>query len=179
MQPLPIFSANGHPLQTRRLWLEPLRAGHAEEAWPHLDDERMWRFFPLLRPRSLEHVREIYARRQRGYPASQREEVWENWLARDRTSGNVVGDVQATIRPERLNACIAYSTYAAHQRRGYAREAVAAVIEHLRTMHGLRRLMAEIHARNLASYRLIESLGFTRTKTTGEEYTYERSLVKL
>lgn len=156
--------------------MEPLRADRADEAWPNLDDERMWLFFPDLRPRSLEELRATYARRERGFPGPAHEEVWENWLARDRTTGRLIGDAQATISPQRSVALIAYSTYAAYQRNGYARETVRAVIEHLRTHHAVHRAVAEIAGGNAASYRLIESLGFIRTKATDDELTYERLL---
>jgi ribosomal-protein-alanine N-acetyltransferase len=173
MQPSPISSVNRRPLRTARLDLEPLRVAHADEAWPRLNDDRMWIFFPELRPQSLKQLRDIYARRERGYAGTDAAQIWANWLARDRTSKELIGDVQATIFPRERNARIAYAVYPLHQRRGYAREAVTALIEHLRAAHHVRRIVAEMDVRNVASYRLAESLGFTRAGMREGELEYE------
>ena len=57
---------------------------------------------------------------------------------------------------------IGFILRASHQRRGYAREAVAAVIEHAFLALDLRRLEADVDPRNEASIRLLEALGFVR-----------------
>jgi RimJ/RimL family protein N-acetyltransferase len=176
-------SADTQRLRSERLDLEPVRVAHADEAWPHLDDERMWTYFPALRPPTLERLREIYARRERGYTHADGAQVWGNWIARERATGRVVGDVQATIYPQRRVAYIAYGIYVEHQRRGLALEAARALIDHLHDAHGIRRVFAEMDTRNAASYRLAESLGFARIETRAAmdrgngiisaEYVYE------
>jgi len=89
--------------------------------------------------------------------------------------------MQATIRGHRA-AYIAYAFYPANQRKGYAREAAQAVIAHLREAYGITRFRAEMDTRNEPSYRLAESLGFTRIETheapdlgqgPAKEYLYE------
>ncbi|MGZ3496063.1 MAG: GNAT family N-acetyltransferase [Vulcanimicrobiaceae bacterium] len=160
-------------MRTARLDLEPVSIAHADEAWPYVDDERLWSFFPMLRPRSLEQLREIYARRERGYAGADGEQIWGNWILRTRVERQLVGDVQATIFPKQRSALVAYATYPGYQRRGYAREAVAALIEHLFEAHDLERILAEMDVRNVASYRLVESLGFARVEMREGEYVYE------
>ncbi|HEY8312852.1 MAG TPA: GNAT family N-acetyltransferase [Candidatus Baltobacteraceae bacterium] len=170
---MPTFSADRHRLRSSRLDLEPIAAAHADEAWPHLDDERLWTYFPALRPQSLERLRETYARRARGYPDADGEQSWGNWLLRDRATGGLVGDVQATIYPKRRVAYIAYSVYVAFQGNGFGREAARVMIEHLRDAHAIEAIQAEIDEPNAASRRLAESLGLERIAQHETECLYE------
>jgi ribosomal-protein-alanine N-acetyltransferase len=160
-------------LKTERLDLEPVTAEHADEAWQQLNDERMWAYFPQLRPASLDALRALYGKWQRGSPDEA--EVWFNWLCRDRTSAKLVGGAQATYLPNEDASFVAYGIYPRFQRKGYAREAVRAVIAYQREAYGVRRILAEMHVRNAPSYRLVESLGFVRTQTRVDEaeYLYE------
>lgn len=168
-------------LSTDRLVLEPVAPRHADESWTGFDDERMWTFFPELRPRSLEHLRAIYERRAHGSPDESK--IWLNYVCRERAHGQVVGEVQATILRYARICYVAYSIFSAHRRSGYAREATLALIEHVRDAYGVRRFLAEMDTRNEASYRLAESLGFVRIETheaverapglAANEYVYE------
>lgn len=170
---------SGRVLQTARLDLEPIAAKHAVEAWPHLDDARMWTYFPNLRPKSLGDLRATYARWENPYHAEG--ELRENWACRDRGTGHMVGAMQATTFPARAVSYIAYGVFVAYQRQGYAREAVEAVLQHLRELH-VRRVVAEMAVENEASFRLVESLAFKRLKkqraapelgVDSDEYVYE------
>jgi ribosomal-protein-alanine N-acetyltransferase len=165
-------------LKTARMDLEPVRESHADEAWTSVDDERLWRYFPRLRPKTLNDLRMLYRRWERAVPS---DEVWLNWLCRERAGGALVGAMQATVR-DRGVAYIAYAFYPANQRKGYAREAAAAVIEHLCRVYGVTRVRAEMDTRNEASFRLVESLGFARVATqqapdlgqgNAQEFVYE------
>jgi len=179
---LPIYSkAEEHAFTTPRVDLEPLRETHASETWPQLNDARMWQFFPMLRPSSRADLEAIYARRIRG--PGREDEVWENWICRDRSSRALIGEMQATILCVSRSAYIAYAVYPAYQRQGYAREAAQAVVDHLRAAHRVERVLAEMDVRNEASFGLAESLGFRRIETRtardrnstsfGDEYLYE------
>ena len=87
-------------------------------------------------------------------------EVWFNWFAKERSSGEYVALIQITIRAD-SSAYLAYFTFVPHWRRGYAYEACQAVIRWLMG-RGVKEFVAEIDTRNLASVRLIEKLGFLR-----------------
>lgn len=167
-------------LQGARLDLEPIKAKHASEAWPYLDDVRMWMYFPNLRPKSLEDLRATYARWENPYHAEG--ELRENWACRDRSTGQLVGTMQATTFPARAVSYIAYGVFVAYQRQGYAREACGAVLQHLVQELHIRQVFAEMAVANEASFRLVESLGFKRLEkrrapsqlgVDGDEYTYE------
>jgi RimJ/RimL family protein N-acetyltransferase len=164
------------PLQTPRLDLEPVQPDHAREVWAQLDDDRMWRYFPALRPATIEELRALYEKWARGSPHA--DQVWLNWLCRNRASGALVGSVQATVFPREGSSYIAYAIYPAHQRKGYAREAAQAVIAYVKGAYGVHRFFAEMDMRNEPSYRLAESLGFVRVETRVDavEYLYELAL---
>ena len=150
-----------------------------------MSDARLWTFFPELRPKSPEELRALYRRWERGAPDADRDEEWENWICFLRDHETPVGGAQATIFPEGV-AYIAYVIYAAHQRRGYAAEAARALIEHLRDVHGVTRILAEMNTKNEASIKVVESLGFERVDEhvdvergrgiEAREYVYELKL---
>lgn len=159
------------PLYTARLDLEPVRPSHAIEAWPQVDDDRMWRYFPELRPATREDLRSQYERWERG--SRDPSQIWLNWLCRDRQKRVLVGSMQATVFPEDRSAYLAYAVYPAHQRLGYAAEASRCIIEHLRSAYRVKRILAEMDVRNEASFRTAEALGFTRVKHEGHSFLYE------
>lgn len=159
--------------------MEPITPEHADEVWPHVDDARMWEFFPHLRPRSREDLRRTYERWSRGYREPDGAQNWENWLLRRKLDARLVGSAQLTILPRSRMAYVAYSVYAAERRRGYGREAVQKLIEHSRSAHTIDKLYAEMDVRNEASYRLAESLGFQRVEHipgATDEYLYQLAL---
>lgn len=182
-----ICSEARHALDSVRLRLEPTREAHAALVFRHMSDPRLWKFFPELRPRSLDELCALFRRWERGNPDPERDEVWENWVCFMRGTQTPVGGMQATILPGQV-ATIAYMFYADRQGQGYAREAAAAVIEHLRSGHGVRRVIAEMNTRNARSIRLAESLGFARAEeridvarghgVAADEYVYELDLVE-
>lgn len=158
-------------LETPRLVLEPTTRAHADEAWDGLDDDRMWAFFPELRPQSIEHLRTIYDRRARG-PADA-SQIWLNFVCRARDSRKLVGEVQATIVVSAQASYVAYDVFAKEQGKGYGREAVRALIAHVSSAYGIRRFLAEIDNGNAPSIALIEALGFQRVETREGELVYE------
>ena len=158
-------------LHSARLDLEPVRPSLADEAWPQVDDERMWTYFPELRPATRGDLRAQYERWERG--SRDPSQIWLNWLCRDRSKNVLIGSMQATLFPDERSAYLAYAVYPEHQRLGYAAEASRCVIEHLRDRYHVRRILAEMDVRNEPSFRLAESLGFKRVTREGNSYVYE------
>jgi RimJ/RimL family protein N-acetyltransferase len=143
----------------------------AERVFKPLADERLWRFFPHLRPADASVLRDRFARWERG-PAndSPTDRLWENWVAFDR-SQTTIGLFQATIRRDD-SALVAYSVVPSHWRQGFAREGILEIIRHLRDAHGVREICAEIEAGNAASIALVESLGFSLVRAGEDEVVY-------
>jgi L-amino acid N-acyltransferase YncA len=90
-----------------------------------------------------------------------------------------LGYVQATVPVGGREATIAYVLFVEAQGRGVAREAVGAMLEHLRAAYGVRSARATVDTRNARSMGLLEALGFTRVavrvgaETMGEVLTDE------
>lgn len=72
--------------------------------------------------------------------------------------GNVIGKAGAWRLPE-----VGFILHPDHWAKGYAREALWAVINHLFTAHPLDHLVAEADPRNAASLGLLTRLGFVET----------------
>ena len=95
-----------------------------------------------------------------------------------------VGTFQATL-PKGKAGSFAYVVFPSFWRKGYAREMARCVVSHLFQTYDQSALYAEIDTRNLASIRLVESLGLKRVSTTqaadffkgasSDEYTYSVS----
>jgi RimJ/RimL family protein N-acetyltransferase len=150
-------------IETARLSLEPLRADHAAEMAPLLDDDALHRYIGG-RPATRSELRDRYRRQSAGRSPDGRE-GWLNWVVRHRASGTAVGIVQATLRRdgERLTAELGWVIASRYQRRGCAGEAaigMAAWLGH----QGVQRLVAHVHPEHQASIRVAERLGLTPTE---------------
>jgi ribosomal-protein-alanine N-acetyltransferase len=147
-------------LHTPRLLLEPVATRHAEEMFARLGDVRLYEHVPQDPPVSLDAVRERYARLStRRSPDG--DELWLNWVTRDRVDGACRGTLQATVR-RNASAYIAYEVLPPFWRQGLGREACARMIAWLADELGVQRFEAEVDTLNVASLRLLEHLGFQR-----------------
>jgi RimJ/RimL family protein N-acetyltransferase len=168
------------PLATPNLTLEPLIAAHADELFAHLSDPAMYTYVPQDPPRSLDALRERYMRLEtRRSPEG--DQLWLNWLVRQSTAA--AGLMQATCSRDG-KALIAYEIFVPFQQRGIAAQAVAAMLAHLQQAGVMEVAVALVDTRNERSIRLLEKLGFVRTKflkdadrfkgSTSDEYEYRR-----
>ena len=66
---------------------------------------------------------------------------------------------------------LAYTVFAPHRRRGYAREAVAALVHWARSVHGIQRFLASIAPGNEPSMRVVTSIGFVGRTSAGTTRT--------
>ena len=142
-------------LATARLRLEPQAAAHAQEMFAVLCDPRIYEH-ENAPPRSLEWLRERFAtlESRRSPDGSER---WLNWVAR-LSNGEAIGYVQATVST--ASALIAYEFASKWWGRGFAREAVGAVIAELAARYEVRELAAILKRSNERSQRLLERLCF-------------------
>jgi RimJ/RimL family protein N-acetyltransferase len=167
-------------LETSRLFLEPILPAHAPMLYESLRDEKLYQFIPQDPPAPLQALTDRYdslsARR-----SPDGREAWLNWAVRERGSGDYVGTLEATVHDRK--ATVAYMVFVPYQRRGYAAEACARLLEHLVDDYRVGVVAAEIDTRNAASIALVESLGFERVGfqkdadhfkgSTSDEYRYE------
>lgn len=85
-------------LSTARLALEPISEGHAEELWELFKDPELHTFVPF-EAISIERQRERCVRwSKRRSPSG--DEIWLNWLAREKDDGRPVAHFQAGIKSD-------------------------------------------------------------------------------
>jgi ribosomal-protein-alanine N-acetyltransferase len=148
----------GNPGRTSRLAFEALTTAHAAELAPLLADPRLWRWIPRLPPAPADVARRFAAIARVDRPNGDR---WLNWVIRRGDDRQAIGMVETTVRPDG-RAYLAYFVFVPFQGRGYAREACAAALVHLRSRCGVTSVEAEVDTRNEPSQRLLASLGFIR-----------------
>ena len=148
------------PIDTPRLRLEPLVPAHAAALFEGLSDPRIYAFLDERPPASLAALTERYQRLAKRRSPDGRDR-WLNWALFSPEAGCHVGYVQATVHPD-ASAEVAYVLFPPWWGRGHAREAVLAMIAHLRERCGVTRFEAHIHPENRRSIALVTALGFAR-----------------
>jgi len=167
-------------LKTPRLALEPLEKRHAALLFELLSDAAIYTFIPQEPPKSVEALAERYSRLKVGHSA-EGNDIWLNFALRELENGIYVGTVQATVTGKK--AYIAYELGPQHWGRGYATEAVRALIGHLFSVYGVEVIRAETDTRNDRSAALLTGLGFACVEkkesadffkgATSHEFVYE------
>ncbi|HEX8870800.1 MAG TPA: GNAT family N-acetyltransferase [Lentzea sp.] len=144
-------------ISTPRLDLLPLRVEHAAEMALVLADRALHTFIggTPLTPAALEAR---YERLVAGSPDPA--EQWLNWVISLRTSGRLVGTVQATIAGEAAE--IAWVVGTPWQGQGIAGEAARGLVAWL-TTQPVRTVLAHIHPDHHASAAVAASAGLAAT----------------
>jgi len=148
-------------LATARLTLEPLAPEHAAPMFEGFADPALYTWLDVAPPPDAEDLRERFTRIARPYAPNG--ELWLNWAVRRNEGARYVGLMEATLRPDRVGY-LAYFVFVPYARQGIAREACAAVIDHLWRAYDAVELRADMDFRNLPSRLVVESLGFVRRK---------------
>ena len=156
-------------LEADGLVLEPLTVAHAEAMFALLSDPALYRYIDETTPPDVEYLRARYARLERRESADGRQR-WLNWAV-CLPGQPPLGYVQATVL-DNGSAWVAYLLGSAHQGRGYATRATAAMLAHLESEHGTSCLLANVEVENLPSIRLLQRLGF-RAATPTEAARHE------
>jgi RimJ/RimL family protein N-acetyltransferase len=145
------------PLVTERLLLRRSRPEDAEAISAYRRDPDVHRFQGWERtdPDGVRHAIEEMADRAPGEPGG-----WVQFSVEDRSSGHLIGDVgisRAEGEPEVMK--IGYTMDPGFQGRGYATEAVRALIDYVFDMLGANTVQAYASAENVASHRVAEKAG--------------------
>ena len=143
---------------TERLKLRPLRLDDADDMVVVLADETLYAVTGG-RPPDLNALRERYDRQAVGH-SMDGTETWHNWILRRRDDGAAIGFVQATLVDG--TAELAWLVGVASQGRGYATEAVRAVVDQL-TADGARTIKAHIAPGHRPSEIVAERVGLAVT----------------
>jgi RimJ/RimL family protein N-acetyltransferase len=155
-------------IDAERTVLVALRASDADELAGLLDeaDLREW-----LRAYDVGELRDRFAGWEtRRSPDG--DELWLNWIVRERGDQRAVGWVQATVRG--TSASVAYALLPAERGAGAASDAVRALVRWLRGRLAVTVVTAEIDESNSASARVAVAAGFERTiHRAGDEVVWE------
>ena len=151
-------------LEGERTILHPLRAEHADALFPILNDPELSRYTPQPRWSTLDELRDRYARLEsrRGDDGL---EHWLNWAIEEKTTGRIVGFVQATAQGDLSSASIAYVFGRAFWGRGLASDAVGTMLAHLKAIE-IRTTLATVDLNNHRSVRLLERFRFRASDTS-------------
>lgn len=170
------------PLTTPRLRLEPQVADHAPAVLAALADARSYRYIPGKPPTNAEALRRRFAHQESRRSPDGRE-LWLNWIVC--CGQDTLGTVQATVYVAQRKADVAYVFAPGTWGKGYASEAMRAMLTFLRDGLQLQLFAANIDTRNEASRRLVERLGFVQTDlilgadkfkgSVSDEYVYTLS----
>lgn len=157
---------------TERLELQPLRPEHADDMVVVLADEALYAMTGG-RPPNRDELRKRYTRQAVGHSGDSTE-TWHNWILRRRDDGAAIGFVQATV-VDRV-AELAWLVGVAWQGRGYATEAVRAVVDWL-TADGVGTIKARIAPGHRPSEIVAERVGLAMTDQIDEgERVWSREL---
>jgi RimJ/RimL family protein N-acetyltransferase len=142
-------------ITTERLELRHFRPGDAESFSAYRSVPEVARFQSWTAPFGLDQARTTVAGFAEGDPL---QPGWFQYaIALD---GLLIGDIGLNTFDNLMQADIGYTLAPEYQGKGYATEAVGGLIEHLFTERDLHRVSAEVDARNVASARLLQRLGF-------------------
>lgn len=149
---------------TERLTLRRAREEDLEAMHAVLSHPVAMRYWSTLPHDSLDQTREWLAGMIEDEPGVREDFIVEH-------EGRAIGKAGCYRLPE-----IGYILHPDYWGRGFATEALTAVIAHIFTRHPVEMLRADIDPRNAASIKLLERLGFTfarraeRTWKLGEEW---------
>jgi RimJ/RimL family protein N-acetyltransferase len=87
---------------------------------------------------------------------------WFQYAVELAEDGTLIGDVAVHLHDNLMQAEIGFTVASAYQKRGFATEAVRAVLDRLFREQGLHKVAGECDARNAPSAALLERLGFSR-----------------
>lgn len=109
-------------------------------------------------------------------------DTWTQLAVRKRSSRALVGDLGVHTLTDPTAVEVGVSIHPAHQRRGYAREALGELLTFLARERDVRTVIARTHPLNEASIGLLGSLGFEGHRARhpasdpGEEVTFVKAL---
>ena len=144
-------------LETPRLRLRRFRVDDAPVLAAYRSEPAVARYQTWAAPVSLAaavRATREFAEGDPGQPG------WFQYAIELKTNKLLIGDVGVHMHENLMQAELGFTLAAEHQGRGYAAEAVWAVLHDLFMLRGLRRVSAECDARNAASARLLERVGF-------------------
>ncbi len=153
-------------LNTPRLTLRRFRPSDAADLYEYLSDSEVYRSEP---GDPLDHE-------QAGKRAAEMAESPHFWAVALRSTGKVIGQVYLEqIEPlEHLTCELGYILSPAYQHQGYGAEAAAALVRQALTGGAMHRIVAHCNPENIASWKLLEKIGFRREGLHQQDVFFRR-----
>jgi aminoglycoside 6'-N-acetyltransferase len=155
-------------LTTERLFLRRSRPEEAEAISAYRSDPsvRVHQGWDRTDPEGIRREIEEMARRAPGEPGG-----WVQFSVHERESGTLVGDVGLALADgERDVIKVGYTIAPAYQGRGYATEAVRALVRYAFEVLGAEIVRAYASAENVASIRVAEKVGMRQVERIEHRY---------
>ena len=144
-------------IATQRLMIRPITIVDWKAIQAIWIDQSKSTYAPYIKPKPLDGP-SVYHQIQRWIADSGKEhQYWAVCLA-----ATVIGYM--TLHKREHGYEIGYCYHSAYQGKGYARESLAAITEHV-FVHGTSRVMAQTALKNIPSVKLLLSLGFKQIGT--------------
>ena len=148
-----------YPLLTPRLSIEPLKRSDLDTFVNYRQDAEIARFQSWDTTYSAEQALELIES-QAGVKLPS-EGQWLQLGIHDLISGELTGDLALHLVSESQSVFeLGFTTASKHQGRGFAREAASRLMSFLFSEIGAKKIVAHTDRRNVASIRLLLSLGF-------------------
>ena len=145
-------------LHSERLLIAPVCGEFAERSFLLYEDEALYEWIGLNRPRSVESLRADW-RRMETPLSPEGHEAWLCWQLQCKATGQVIGMVDANVNIKGVATNLGYYIFVPYWRKGYALEACARVMQHM-IANGVHTVLATVTVGNLASKNLLHKLGF-------------------
>lgn len=141
-------------IETKRLVIRPFDVSDYNGLYEYLSDPVTYVFEPG-KPISLDEARELALQRSMGN---------DFWAIALKDNNKLIGHLYLKqLEPtERMTWELGYIFNPKFQRRGYGSEASAALTDYAFTNYHAHRIMARCSPENVASWKLLEKIGFTR-----------------
>ena len=148
-------------IATDRLVLRRFRTEDADDFSAYRSEPDVARYQSWETPFELSEAQEFIQEMLDAHPDTEGD--WFQFASALRDTGQVIGDVAMLVLDGDPGSVeIGYALAPAQAGRGYASEAVAAIVDYAITRRGKQEVMAWTDTRNTRSIALLERLGFTR-----------------
>lgn len=156
------------PLRTDRLLVRPVRADDAAGLAERRNDPQVARYqgyaLPYSREQAEQQIQQVLALE------GPQDQQWWMAIVADRAAGGVLGDLAVRLSWEGRTAEVGYTLAPRHWGRGYASEAVEALVEYLFERLRVTRVFGMLHPDNVASASVLERCGFRFEGHTRSSY---------
>lgn len=147
-------------IKTERLWLRQIDETDAESIVALRSDENVYKYF-------LNPVKLMIEEHRKWYEEQYIDDYSRvDWIAVDDETGAFIG-VYGAKKVDEDTVEVSYITSSSHQHRGYAREAVAAIINWCKDKLKVVDFVVNVHENNEGSLKFAQSMGFILRDNTG------------